>query len=66
VKADDFQWIETSKSSDGGKVKNGFAKYHFGDDFPKPRPLPIKTWQAPPFPESLSHGSLMNLKTPAN
>jgi len=34
VKADDFQWIETTKSSDGGNVKNGFANYHFGDDFP--------------------------------
>jgi len=34
VKADDLQWIETSKSSDGANLNSGFAKYYFGDDFP--------------------------------
>jgi 4,5-dihydroxyphthalate decarboxylase len=34
VKADDFQWIETTKSSDGGSLNKGFAKYYFPDDFP--------------------------------
>ncbi len=32
IKADDMQWIETTKSSDGGKWKN--TKYYFSDDFP--------------------------------
>jgi len=34
VKADDFSWIETTKSSDGGALNAGFAKYYFDDDFP--------------------------------
>ena len=34
VKADDFQWIETTKSSDGGKLNTGFNNYFFGEDFP--------------------------------
>jgi len=34
VKADDLNWIETTKSSDGGKLNSGFANYFFGDDFP--------------------------------
>lgn len=34
VKADDMQWIETTKSSDGGKLNTKFAKYYFADDFP--------------------------------
>jgi 4,5-dihydroxyphthalate decarboxylase len=34
VKADDFQWIESTESSDGAKVNIGFKQYYFGDDFP--------------------------------
>ena len=34
VKADDFQWIVTTKSSDGGSLKSAFGKYYFEDDFP--------------------------------
>ena len=34
VKADDFEWIETTKSSDGGALNTGLAKYYFADDFP--------------------------------
>jgi len=34
VKADDFQWIESDKSSDGKELNSGFAKYYFGEDFP--------------------------------
>ena len=34
VKADDMQWIETTQSSDKGKLNAGFAKYYFADDFP--------------------------------
>lgn len=34
VKADDFQWIESDKSSDGAELNSGFAKYYFGEDFP--------------------------------
>ena len=34
VKTDDFQWIETTESSDGASLNSGFAKYYFGDDFP--------------------------------
>lgn len=34
IKASDMQWIETSKSSDGGTLNKGFAKYYFADDFP--------------------------------
>ena len=37
VKADDLNWIETTKSSDGGALNTGFAKYFFGDDFPMTR-----------------------------
>lgn len=34
VKANDMQWIETTESSDGGKLNTKFAKYYFADDFP--------------------------------
>jgi len=34
IAADDFDWIETQESSDGGKLNKGFNKYFFGDDFP--------------------------------
>ena len=34
IKADDFNWIETTESSDGAKLNTGFANYYFGDDFP--------------------------------
>tara|TARA_R110000850_G_scaffold117831_10_gene234480 strand:+ start:3444 stop:4547 length:1104 start_codon:yes stop_codon:yes gene_type:complete len=34
VEANDFQWIESDKSSDGAELNSGFAKYYFGDDFP--------------------------------
>ena len=34
IKADDFQWIETDKSSDAGKLNKGFGQYYFPDDFP--------------------------------
>ena len=34
VKANDFEWIVTTKSSDGGSLKSAFGKYYFGDDFP--------------------------------
>ena len=34
VKADDFQWIESDKSSDGKELNSGFAKYYFAEDFP--------------------------------
>ncbi len=34
VKANDFQWIETTKSSDVGKLNKGFNKYYFPDNFP--------------------------------
>jgi 4,5-dihydroxyphthalate decarboxylase len=34
VKADDFQWIESTKSSDGATLNSGFATYYFGKDFP--------------------------------
>ena len=34
VKADDFQWIQTTKSSDGGTLNADLGKYYFGDDFP--------------------------------
>jgi 4,5-dihydroxyphthalate decarboxylase len=34
VKANDLQWIETTKSSDAGKLNKGFSKYYFPDDFP--------------------------------
>lgn len=34
IKADDMNWIETTKSSDGFELNSGFAIYHFGDDFP--------------------------------
>ncbi|RLA39097.1 MAG: hypothetical protein DRR06_19685 [Gammaproteobacteria bacterium] len=34
VKADDMQWIETTKSSDGGALNKGFSQYYFPDDFP--------------------------------
>ena len=34
VKADDFQWIESDKSSDGKELNSGFANYYFGEDFP--------------------------------
>jgi len=34
VKANDFQWIETTKSSDSGALNTGFSQYYFPDDFP--------------------------------
>jgi len=34
VEANDFQWIETTKSSDGATLNAGFNKYYFGVDFP--------------------------------
>ena len=34
VKADDMQWIETTKSSDGGALNTDLGKYYFDDDFP--------------------------------
>ena len=34
VKANELHWIETTKSSDAGKLNSGFAKYYFPDDFP--------------------------------
>jgi 4,5-dihydroxyphthalate decarboxylase len=34
VQADDMQWIETTKSSDGGALNKSMAKYYFADDFP--------------------------------
>jgi len=33
VKADDMQWIETTKSSDGGATNTVLGKYYFADDF---------------------------------
>jgi 4,5-dihydroxyphthalate decarboxylase len=33
VKAEDLNWIETTKSSDGGALNTGFNNYFFGDDF---------------------------------
>jgi len=37
VKAEDLNWIETTKSSDGGALNSGFGNYFFGDDFPLTR-----------------------------
>ncbi len=34
VKANELRWIETTKSSDAGKLNTGFAQYYFPDDFP--------------------------------
>lgn len=34
IKADDFEWIESNKSSDGGQLNDGFANYYFDKDFP--------------------------------
>jgi len=34
VKANELRWIETTKSSDEGKLNTGFAQYYFPDDFP--------------------------------
>ena len=34
VKADEMRWIETTKSSDQGKLNAGHSKYFFPDDFP--------------------------------
>ena len=34
IKADEMQWIETTKSSDKGSLNKGFGKYFFPDDFP--------------------------------
>ncbi|MEH6607714.1 MAG: substrate-binding domain-containing protein, partial [Pseudomonadales bacterium] len=34
VKANDMQWIETTKSSDGGALNKSLSKYYFADDFP--------------------------------
>jgi 4,5-dihydroxyphthalate decarboxylase len=37
VKPADMQWIETAKSSDGGKLNAGFANYFLPKDFPLKR-----------------------------
>jgi 4,5-dihydroxyphthalate decarboxylase len=37
VKPEDMQWIETTKSSDGGKLNSGFGKYFLPKDFPLKR-----------------------------
>ena len=37
VKPADMQWIETAKSSDGGNLNAGFAKYFLPKDFPLKR-----------------------------
>jgi 4,5-dihydroxyphthalate decarboxylase len=34
VRADEMQWIETTKSSDKGTLNSGFSKYYLPDDFP--------------------------------
>ncbi len=34
VEADDFQWIESTKSSDGATLNSGFNNYYFDEDFP--------------------------------
>jgi 4,5-dihydroxyphthalate decarboxylase len=34
VKANEMRWIETTKSSDKGKLNADFSKYYFPDDFP--------------------------------
>ncbi len=34
VKADDLNWIQTTKSSDGGTLNSDLGKYYFDDDFP--------------------------------
>jgi len=34
VQANDIDWIETTKSSDGGSLNSAFAEYYFEDDFP--------------------------------
>jgi len=34
VKANEMRWVETTESSDKGKLNTGFAKYYFPDDFP--------------------------------
>ena len=37
VKPEEMQWIETTKSSDGGKLNSGFGKYFLPKDFPLKR-----------------------------
>ncbi len=34
VSADDMQWIETTKSSDGGALNTDMQRYYFASDFP--------------------------------
>ena len=34
VKANDMHWIETTKSSDAGKLNSDLVQYYFPDDFP--------------------------------
>jgi 4,5-dihydroxyphthalate decarboxylase len=34
VRANDFRWIETTKSSDVGTLNSGFAQYYFPEGFP--------------------------------
>jgi 4,5-dihydroxyphthalate decarboxylase len=34
VNADDMQWIQTTKSSDGFALNSDLGEYYFGDDFP--------------------------------
>lgn len=37
VKPSDMHWIETTKSSDGGKLNTGFSNYYLPDGFPLER-----------------------------
>jgi 4,5-dihydroxyphthalate decarboxylase len=37
VKPEDMQWVETTKSSDGGKLNSDFGKYFLPKDFPLTR-----------------------------
>ena len=37
IKPEDMQWIETTKSSDGGKLNSEFGNYFLPDDFPLKR-----------------------------
>lgn len=34
IKPEDMEWIETTRSSDGGKLNTGFGKYFLPDGFP--------------------------------
>jgi 4,5-dihydroxyphthalate decarboxylase len=37
IKPEDMQWVETTKSSDGGKLNSDFGKYFLPKDFPLTR-----------------------------